>query len=216
MVRAMAKQPIDPAITAAATAEIARQVVDYTQRRRKVTEELASLFAARQAGQNVDVVPPADVVAARERAAEMLNGTAPAFLKTPVAITREAQLTIERDAIDLVLNIFQREELRANAAEATQWLEQHGAEWRALCAEIVLTALRLRALEKRAVNMRASIGSIAPAALPMSADIGVSGSFLNINGVWGAEPLSRPREAALAAKIITAQQVRDIERIADV
>jgi hypothetical protein len=76
-----------------------------------------------------------------------------------------------------------------------------------ICRDVLLCAARLGALEARAVAWRQNLGGVIPSTLPLAAFIGTGRSILGIP--WGADPLSRPRVAALEAKIVTARELKD-------
>lgn len=193
-------------------AEINRQIAQHTEKRGEITKELAAIFAARSNGQGIaEIAPPPLVRATRERAREMLNGSAPDFLKRPVHMTREAELAVDRDAIDMVIKILSKEEVAARATEMVVYAETIAAEWKALCRAIMLTALRLEALEGRAHALRAPLAGTGTFGLPMLEFIGTGLSVTAGDGFAAADPLSRPRTEALALGIITRAEIRAIE-----
>jgi hypothetical protein len=53
-----------------------------------------------------------------------------------------------------------------------QWAEEHGGEWRALCRDIVLTSVRLDALEDSARQLLEQCVDISAVRLPMANVIG--------------------------------------------
>jgi hypothetical protein len=201
---------ISPEIKRATRAEIARQIAAYETKRRVTVDELAAIHSARSKGQTPEIVPPPNVVAARERAAEMLNGHAPDFLKRNPALTREAALIIEQDAIDIILKVLRDNETEARTFEAAQFAADHDEEWRDLCRDILLTAHRFLALEAKAKALRAAAHG--PVTLPLGQFIGTQRSVLN--PAWkGADILSLPREAALNAKIITKHDIDEARNV---
>lgn len=192
-------------------AEIARLTADYERQRRAATEELAGIFASRQAGQPEPAPLSDGDRAARDMARTMLNGWAPADFAMPSPASPEQQLIVRRDAIDLVLGALRSKEAAALAEEGAIWLIAHGSEWRELCRDILLTADRLRALEAKAVAMRQGLGGAVPVTLPLGDFIGTGRSLLGV--AWGTDPLSRARTAALAEKVVSARQIEDCRNV---
>src|SRR6516165_10761175 len=139
------------------TAEIARQVRVLSDRRQAIVEERAALYsdATKNGGHSSSPLVDADERAAREHAKALLNGSAPASLFVPPELTRDKVLSREQRGIDLALDILGRQELVTRAADAVLWAEKHGDRWHALCREIVLTAVRLGALEDAARELLA-------------------------------------------------------------
>src|ERR1700688_2632006 len=91
-------------IHALTVAEVSRQIGMYSQKRRAVSAELAAIFSAQQlAGRPTDQPLTDHVKSVRERAKTLLNGHAAALLTLPPATTREQELRVEVDALDLVL-----------------------------------------------------------------------------------------------------------------
>jgi hypothetical protein len=186
-------------------AEIGRLVGEFNRRRREATERQAARFSAAGAGQPEERPQTDRAEEVRGRALEMLNGYAPAGLKHAPPISQKQEDEIEVEAIDVVLAVLSRRELVATAAAAADFVLEHGEEWEALCRDIILAAARLGALEKRAIEWRAQLGVI-PSTLPMAQFIGTGRSI--VGAVWAGDPLSRPREAALQAKIVTAKELK--------
>jgi hypothetical protein len=190
-------------------AEIARLTGEFSRQRRSYTEELAALFAASEAGQaeQQPVTERAELV--RNRAVFLLNGHSPEGLKLAVIGPRRQQIEVEIGALDLVLDTLSRKELVAHAEESAAFALEHGDEWAAICRDVLLCAARLGALEARAVAWRQNLGGVIPSTLPLAAFIGTGRSILGIP--WGTDPLSRARTAALAEKIITTRELKDVE-----
>jgi hypothetical protein len=187
-------------------AKIARLTGEYNAQRQSRAAELAGLFSAAESGQPEPQPATDRAETVRGRALEMLNGYAPAGLKLPAAVSRRHELEIEIEAIDLVLSTLAAKENIARAEEAAAFAVKHGDQWEGLCADIILTATRLQALEARAADWRAGLGGAVPSSLPMARFVGTGRSVLNI--AWGADPLSRVREAALAARIVTPKELK--------
>jgi hypothetical protein len=187
-------------------AGIDRLVGEFNRRRHETTEALAALFSAAEAGQPEERPRTDRAEEVTGRALALLNGYAPPDLKRAPPFSRKAQLEIEVEAIDTVLAVLSRKELVARAEEAAALWLAHGEQWSELCRDILLTATKLGALEHRAAQWRASLGGAAPSTLPLAQFIGTGRSIVGV--AWGADPLSRPREAALQAKIVTAKELK--------
>ncbi len=119
----------------------------------------------------------------------------------------DEQIRAELDAIAYVnRDLIRRHEL-ALEREAEQWVVEHSTEWRQLCREIVLAAVRLAALEERARDTLKPIDGCWVRGLAMGATIGSGLSLLGIG-----DPLSDMRTAALAEGIITASDLKKAEK----
>src|SRR5258706_12877758 len=149
----MAKNTSD--IHALTTAEIGRQIGAHSERRRQIIAERAAMYAsALKNGGTVETpVIDDDEKAARLHAKHLLNGAAPESLSLLPEITRDRMLLREQRGIEIALKILTDKDLVARATEAVQWSETHSAEWRSLCREITLTAVKLEALEHRASEL---------------------------------------------------------------
>ena len=143
----------------------------------------------------------------RERALQLINGAAPDSLKIRPVKPRSEQLEIEIAAIDTVLVALAQKDRVARAAEAELFVAQHRNEWTQLCADILLVATRLQALERKAIAWRGQLSAI-PSSLPLAEYFGTGRSILGPTIVWPGDPLSRPREAALQANIVTAKEIK--------
>jgi hypothetical protein len=126
-------------------AEIGRLVGEYNRLRRECTAEQAARFSAAEAGQPKERPRTDRAEEARGRALQMLNGFAPAGLKHAPPISRDEELEIEVEAIDIVLSALSQKELAASAASAAELAIEHGAAWEAYWRELLLTAARLGA-----------------------------------------------------------------------
>jgi hypothetical protein len=166
----MMKRSTGPDIHELTGQEIARQVAALSLRRQQIVSERASMYAnALKSGGATDSAPiDDDERAAREHAKVLLNGAAPAALSLfQPAITLDKRLYREQRGIDLALKILADKDLVARAAEAVEWGEVHGPEWRQLAREITLTAIRLDALERRARQLLEGCGDISAVRLPV-------------------------------------------------
>jgi hypothetical protein len=106
-----------------------------------------------------------------------------------------------------VLEILSTKELIARSEEGAAFLLENGEEWRQICRDVLLCAVQLGALERRAVAWRQQLAGVTPATLAMAGFIGTGRSILNIP--WSGDPLSRVRTAALEEKIISAKELKD-------
>jgi hypothetical protein len=183
--------------------EISSLAAEYRRQRAAYIDERIEI---EQAG-GVDETISADEAAARERAAQLLNGHAPRGLTLPRTISRNSEISIELAAIDLILEALERKELVQNAIEAADFVVEHGVEWREICRDYILAAERLHVLEDRALAMRQQLRGPAPMTLELSQYIGNGRSPLGIR--WDCDPMSRARTAALKAGIISEQDLRN-------
>jgi hypothetical protein len=208
----MARRTDDTAAVHAATsAEITRLAADYNAQRQAVVAELQDLYRTRAPGTQ----PPEltdDQLAVRKMAAGLLNGFAPPDLVSTTA-SRETTLFIQRDALDLVLGVLAGEEFRARATEAAQLAVASEAEWRALCHDLLTTALRLEALEMKAVEFRRRFAGHEPQQMPMLRYIGAERRPSVLGIAWSTAPLSRPLEEALDAGIVSARELKDAKNV---
>jgi hypothetical protein len=190
-------------------AEVRRQAAIYGEKRRAVIGELADIHAARLKGAPEPVRLSDHTKHARARAVEMLNGHAASFLKLPEPVDREAALLVERDAIDIILKALQGHEATARAADAVAWVQGHKAEWTVLCRDIVVTAVRLAALEGRAREMLHQLPDWAPG-LPMGAVIGSGQSIYEGDT---EDPTREARRAAVEQGVVTASEIRKAQNV---
>jgi hypothetical protein len=205
----MARPTSTTDIHAQTSAEVNRQVLEYSACRAEVVRELAAIFAARQAGKAPAPAPlPEPTRKARERAKAMLNGHSPASFVIPSSISRESELEIEREALDLVLGVLVKSEVAARAAEAIQWAREHAGEWRRVCRELLLCACRLRALEEHAANM-VNIMSHGATDVPLTEFVG-RGLQIEIPG----DNLDNAITAGLRERIVTGAEIKDAKNVA--
>jgi hypothetical protein len=199
----------DSAIHIATSAEIARMAGDYSAQRLQVVSQLQQIYATRAPGTQ----PPEltdDQIAIRRMAADMLNGRAPESLKLTTS-SREIDLHLKRDAIDLVISVLGTEEFRARATEAAQLAVATDSEWRGICHDLLTTALRLEALEAKAVEFRRQFAGHEPQQMPMLRYIGTERRPSVLGIAWSTAPLSRPLEEALDAGIVSSRELKDIK-----
>ena len=202
----MAKQ-IPDEIHAATSLEVSRLIAAFTAKHRAATEELVALQKARKEGAPIDAPLPPNVAEARTLAAKMLNGNAPAFFEAETRTqSREQQLELERQAIDIAIGALQKDSVKIRAAEAVAWRQEHIREWQTLARDVLLTAMRLEQLEAKARAFRRSAPK--SIALPLAPYIGnENDSIYDTSGLWGSDFLSRPRIEALALGIISERDI---------
>lgn len=188
-------------IHAMTMAEIGRQGKSHRERHQQIEIERAALYAdsLKNGGTADTPLIDADERAAREHAKHLLNGSAPESLSLPPEITRDRLLLREQRGIEIVLKILDDKELVARAAEAVEWAEAHSGEWRQLCREITLTAVRLDALEQSAQRLIAGCPDLHAVRLPMT---------VIVNSPSVAEiPLDDLKAAAVAEGIVTNSEI---------
>ena len=89
----------------------------------------------------------------------------------------------------------------ARAIEAVQWAEDHAGEWRTLCRDIVLTAVRLDALEDSARRLLEQCIDISLINLPMANVIGG-------RAICETRSINDLAETALAAGVVTVSEIK--------
>jgi hypothetical protein len=195
-------------IHALTAAEIDRQIRIHSERRRQIVAERAAMFSnVLKNGTTNDETPvvDADERAAREHAKNLLNGSAPASLALPAEITRDKMLYREQRGIDITLKVLTDQELLARAAEAVAWAEAHADQWRALCREITLTAIKLAALEHSARELIGQCGDAFSVCLPMANLIG--------GRPISEMPITDLTEAALKQSVVTSAEIRKAQNV---
>jgi hypothetical protein len=201
------KSNTETTIHALAAATIGRQIELHTERRRQITNERATMYASslKNGGNTETPVVDDDERAAREHAKTLLNGAAPDTLSIPPAITRDKILYREMRGIDIALKILADKSLVARAAAAVEWAEAHRGQWRALCREITLTAIKIDALERGAQAMVEQCPDIFAVDLPM-------GRFIGGRAI-SETPLGDLTEAALAQGVVTSAEIRKAQHV---
>ena len=164
--------------------------------------ERAAMYASalKNGGWRDTPVVDADERAAREHAKSLLNGSAPESLSLPPEITRDRMLLREQRGIEIVLKILSDKTLVARASEAVEWAEANGAQWRALCRDLTLTAIKLDALERATQELIGKCPDIFAVNLPMGNIIG--------GRAISETPISDLTERALAQGICTSAEIR--------
>jgi hypothetical protein len=190
------------------SAEIARLSAQFGKERAEIIARRQQIYAEGASGASMAPPLPADKVEATARAVKRLNGWAsPRLVAAAVGTQSEdAELRLEQEALDICIDALAQKGLAAAAADGAKWLIEHGAEWRALCREYLLVAERLMALEDKAQAMRSRITGSMVVELPLGAFVG-SGGFIDKRP--SADPLSRFRMAALAARIVSTKDIED-------
>lgn len=188
-------------------AEIQQAGLQLSERRRALQAEGAANFAALKSGG-----PPSRPLSDHERRVAghiqlLMNGSTPPGLLVP-AVSRDEQIRAELDAIDFVERALGQQLDLALQREAEQWVAEHAVEWRALCHEIVLCAVRLAALEERARATLEPIQSRVVGGLAMGSSIGSGFSLLGIG-----DPLLDLRTQALKEGVVSNSEIRKAENV---
>ena len=194
------KQTGDSEIHELTVAEIGRQLTVLAERDRQITNELAERY--KNALKNGGPIPiiDADEQAARAHARSLLNGAAPESLSLVPELNRDKILYREKRGIAIATKILTSKDLVARAVEAVRWAEEHAGEWRTLCRDIVLTAIRLDALEDRSQRLLGQCIDVSSIRLPMANKIG--------GRAISETPISDLTEIALAAGVVTSAEVK--------
>ena len=194
-------------IHALTTAEIGRQVKIHSDRSRQIINERAAMYAnaLKNGGSGDTPIVDADERAAREHAKSLLNGSAPETLSLPPEITRDRMLLRAQRGIEIALKVLSDKDLAARAAEAVEWAEAHRGEWRSLCREMTLTAIRLEAVEARARRLLEGCGDLFAVRLPMV--------IITNSRSISAIPLSDLKDAALAEGVVTQAEIRKAQNV---
>jgi hypothetical protein len=187
------------------TAEIGRQMTVLAERDRQITNELAERH--KNAQKNGGPIPiDADEQAARAHARSLLNGAAPESLSLAPELNRDKILYREKRGIAIATKILMSKDLVARAVEAVRWAEEHDGEWRTLCRDIVLTAIRLDALEDRSQRLLEQCIDVSSIRLPMANIIG--------GRAISDTPISDLTERALAASVVTSAEIKKAKNVA--
>jgi hypothetical protein len=190
---------VDPEIHALTTAEIARRQATLAARLREIINDRADDYRKTvKAGPSP--VFDADERAARDHARHLLNGAAPESLALPPELARDRILLREQRGVELAMKILSSNDLVARATEAVQWAEEHADEWRTLCRDIVLTAVRLNELEDRSQRLLGQCIDVSSITLPMANIIG--------GRAISETPIGDLTERALAAGVVTASEIK--------
>jgi hypothetical protein len=182
------------------TAEIGRQTTVIVERDRQITAELAERYKNALKNGGPPPMIDADEQAAREHARSLLNGSAPESLSLAPELNRDKILYREKRGIAIALKILASKDLVARAVEAVRWAEEHDGEWRTLCRDIVLTAVRLNELEDRSQRLLGQCIDVSSIRLPMANVIG--------GRAISETPISDLTERALAAGVVTSAEVK--------
>jgi hypothetical protein len=138
-------------------AEIARQVGALSERRNRIIQDRADIYASRTKNGLPSPAYTVDETAARAIAKRLLNGAAPESLSAPLETgDRDILLSREQRGIEIASKILNDKAMAASAAEAVIWGEENRKRWRSLCNQMALAAVRMDALER---SMQALIES---------------------------------------------------------
>lgn len=145
-------------IHAQTAAHVGRKIAELDERRRQITNQRAASYAsALKTGTTSGTqLVDADERAAREHAKVLLNGSAPESLSLPPEVSLDRALAREQRGIDIALKILNDKNVVVRAAQAVEWGEANADEWRKIARDIVLVAVRLEALDKRARDFLAT------------------------------------------------------------
>jgi hypothetical protein len=189
-------------VHALTVAEIARVDTPLAERERQIINKRAEIYStALKNGSAVSSpVIDDDEKAARQHAKHLLNGNAPDSLSLPPDLTLDKQLYRELRGIQIVRKIFADKTLVARATEAVEWAETHRGEWRALCRDITLAAIKLDAHEQSARELLARCPDIFAVRLSMV--------IITNSRSISAIPLSDLKDAALAEGVVTHAEIR--------
>jgi len=191
------------------SAEIARQIRMHSERRLQITNERASIYSSALKNGGATETPAViddDEKAARSHAKHLLNGAAPESLSSvESSITLDKKLYREQRGIDIALKILADKDLVARATEAVEWAEAHSDEWRQLVREIVITTIRLNALERRAGELLGGCGDIFAVRLPLVNVIG--------GRAISETPIGDLTETALAQGVVTSAEIRKAQNV---
>jgi glutaredoxin len=195
-------------IHALTTAEINRQTREHSERVEQIKNQRAAMFATalKNGAVETPVIFDDDEKAARLQAKGFLNGSAPASLLLPPELTLDKTLYREQRAREIVLKILADKGLVARAADAVIWAEKHGDQWRTLCREITLAAIRLEALEHSASELLERCPDIFALRWPMTNVIG--------GRAISEIPLNELKEIALTEGILSAGDIRKAANVA--
>ena len=185
------------------TAEIARLKAPILAEQREILNERAEICqrALKGGGSAPTQVFDADERAAREHARHLLAGEAPESLTSPPELTRDKILYRKQRGNEIALKILDSKDIEARAVEAVAWAEENADKWRELCRDIVLTAVRLDALEDSARKLLGQCIDVFAIRLPMANVIGG-------RSLCETRSVSDLAEAALAAVVITASEIK--------
>jgi hypothetical protein len=206
----MARRTDDTAdVHIATSAEIARMASEYGAQRLAVIAELQEVYANRAPGTAAPELSD-DQLSVRRLAKDMLNGMSPQTLLPKSSSSREHDLYLKRDAIDLVLGVLSGEEFRARATEAAQLAVATDAEWRGICHDLMVAYLKVEALEKAAIEFRRQFAGHELSDMPLARYLGNQHRPSALGISWANAPLSRPLQEALDTGILSARELKDI------
>jgi hypothetical protein len=203
MIRTMAKQIPGPVVThqPSTVAEISQAMAALSKRAIALRNEIWANNTAMKSGS----APSRALSDHENRVAAhiklLMNGSTPPHLLVP-PVSREEQIRAELDAIAFVERDLGRQEMVARHQEAEQWVVGHATEWKSLCREIVLAAVKLARLEERARNMLEPIHGSYVGGLVMAATIGRF-SLLGIG-----DPLQEMQANALKDGVVTSAELK--------
>ena len=172
-------------------------------------DEEASLFQARQKTNS----PPSLPMDNRERAIQahihqLMNGHSPPELLLPPAPSREEEIGIQRTAIRRVLGAIKTRMEDASEREAETWVKEHAGQWRELCRELVLAAVKLHSLEEKARRvLDEGLRGHWVGGLAMTQHVGGGYSLLGIGN-----PLMEMKKDAVREGVVSDADIRKAEK----
>ena len=194
-------------IHALTVAEIVRIDAPFAERELQIQNKRAEIYSTslKNGGAQSTPIIDDDEKAALQHAKHLLNGNAPNSLSLPPDITLDKQLYREWRGIKIARKILADKTLVARATEAVEWAEAHRGEWRSLCREMTLTAIRLEAVEARARQLLRGCGDIFAVKLPMV--------IITNSRSISAIPLSDLKDAALAEGVVSHAEIRKAKHV---
>jgi hypothetical protein len=194
-------------IHALTVAEIVRIDAPFAERELQIQNKRAEIYSTslKNGGAQSTPIIDDDEKAALQHAKHLLNGNAPNSLSLPPDITLDKQLYREWRGIKIARKIFADKTLVARATEAVEWAEAHGAQWRFLCRDTTLTAIKLDALERAAQEMIGQCPDIFAVRLPMGNKIG--------GRAISEIPISDLTDAALAEGVVSHAEIRKAKHV---
>jgi hypothetical protein len=185
------------------TADIRQKRLELTEHQRALQSEGAALYLARKGGP-----PPSMPLTDHDRRVSahirrFLNGSTPSQVLVP-DVSRDEEIAAELAAIRFVDAELGRQYENALAREAEEWVRKNKTQWRELCREIVLTAVKLAGLEQRAREMLEPMPPWPVSGLAMGSSIGSGLSLLGYG-----DSLFDYREAALSEGLVTKREIAE-------
>jgi hypothetical protein len=148
--------------------QISEMTARLKNRRAEITKQLVDEFEHREVSETKIVVEE-NIREATEVARNLLSGTTAKLPETP-ARSREADLTIERNGVDIALEVLRKDELRTRAVAAVRWAEENREHWKQLWRRALIARAQALAAEAALLEMRTKAGRIG-AELPLAGHV---------------------------------------------